>query len=184
MNCKVCGAELKKPGELCNNCMNAMMKEQEMRNDKSEHYTFHTSFALGYELLRHIEQICIVVFMIILLLTVSLSFWRYAVIVGCVFSIIGILAMWRIRLITNSGVCTLYATKLVYKYGFFKKKVKEIPYSEIEEIYYSVGNAQRVFKMGTIVIKKKTRNILERNIFIEPVKDIETVFGKIEEVFK
>ena len=35
MKCKICGVELKKDGELCKNCMNKLMKEQEIRNDKS-----------------------------------------------------------------------------------------------------------------------------------------------------
>ena len=40
MNCKICGAELKKPGEMCNNCMNKLLEEQERRNDKRPVYTF------------------------------------------------------------------------------------------------------------------------------------------------
>ena len=63
MNCKICGAELKKPGEMCNNCMNKLLEEQERRNDKRPVYTFKRQFVWGYELLRHIEQIGIVIFM-------------------------------------------------------------------------------------------------------------------------
>lgn len=184
MNCRICGAELKKPGELCNNCMNKLLKEQEKRNDKSEYYTFKSQFVLGYELLRHLEQIGVVIFMIVLLLTVDINYWRYAVVIGCVFSIYGILYMWYLRLRINSGICTLYRTRLVYTTGVFRKKTKEIPYDEIEEIYYQLGNMQQLCKLGTIVIKRKTRNLLERNTYIESVKNIETVFGKIEEVFK
>ena len=44
----------------------------------------------------------------------------------------------------------------------FKKKVKEIPYSEIEEISYKQGNMNRLFKNGTIVIKRDTHNIMEK----------------------
>ena len=78
----------------------------------------------------------------------------------------------------------MYQTKLVYRYGVIKKKVKEIPYDEIDDVYYQLGNLQQVFNIGTIVIKRKTRNLLERNVYIESVKDVETVFGKFEELFK
>ncbi len=44
MKCKICGVELKKDGELCKNCMNKLMKEQEIRNDKSPVYTFKSKF--------------------------------------------------------------------------------------------------------------------------------------------
>ena len=54
MNFKICGVELKKDGELCNNCMNKLLKEQELRNDKSAVYTFKRSFVLGYEIFSHL----------------------------------------------------------------------------------------------------------------------------------
>lgn len=184
MNCKICGAELKKPGELCNNCMNKLMAEQERRNDKSPVFTFKREFVLGYELLRHLEQIGIVIFMIVLLLSVNLSYWNYALIIAGVFSVFGIVYLLYLRAQINSGVCTLYRTKLVFQYGIFKKKVKEIPYEDVEEVYYQLGNMQQLCKVGTIIIKKRTRNILDKYVYIESVKNIEKVFGKFEEVFK
>lgn len=184
MNCKICGAELKRPGELCNNCVNKLMKEQERRNDKSPFYTFKREFVLGYELLRHLEQIGIVIFMIVLLLSVDLAYWKYALLIGVMFSVFGIGYLFYLRFKINSGVCTLYQTKLVFKYGVFRKKVKEVPYDDIDEIYYRLSNSQQLFKLGTIVIRKKTMNLLDKNIYIESVKNIDAVFGKIEEVFK
>ena len=92
MKCRVCGAELKKDGELCNNCLNRLQQEEAIRGDKTPVYGFKSTFILGYELLRHCEQIGI--------------------------------------------------------------------------------------------IKRKTVNIFERHIFIESVKNVEEVFGKIKEVFK
>lgn len=184
MNCKVCGAELKKPGELCNNCMNKLMKEQEMRNDKSPYYTFKRQFVLGYELLRHIEQVGIVIFLIALLLSVSLDYWKYALVIGVIFIVYGIVYIWNLKFKINSGECTLYRRKLVFKYGVIKKQVIEIPFEEIDEIYYSVGNMQKLFNMGTIVIKRKSRNLLKRNLMIESVKNVEIVFEKIREVFR
>lgn len=184
MNCKICGAELKRPGELCNNCMNKLLKEQERKNDKTEYFTFRRKFVLGYEILRNIESIAIVIFLIILILSVDLSWWKYALGTGIVFSIFGIIYLIASRASINSGECTLYQTKLVYRYGVIKKKVKEIPYDEIDDVYYQLGNLQQVFNIGTIVIKRKTRNLLERNVYIESIKDVETVFGKFEELFK
>ena len=184
MNCKICGVELKKSGELCNNCMNKLLKEQEVRNDKSPYYTFKRKFVLGYELLKHLEQVAIVIFMIVLLLSVSFDYWRYAVIIGCVFAIYGIIYLWYLKYTVNSGKCTLYRRKLVFEYRVIRKKVKEIPFDEIEEIYYTVGNMQKLFNLGTIVIKRKTRNLLQKNLMVESVKDVDKVFEKIREVFR
>lgn len=184
MKCKVCGAELKRDGELCNNCLNRLRREEEMRGDKTPVYGFKSTFVLGYEILRHCEQIGIVIFMLVLMLSVDISYWKFALLLGCGFAIFGILYLIYDRLSLNSVSCTIYRTKLIYKTGRIRKKVKVIPFSEIEEILYNQGNAQKLFNVGTILIKRKTVNIFERHIFIESVKNVEEVFGKIKEVFK
>ena len=51
MKCRVCGAELKKDGELCNNCLNRLQQEEAIRGDKTPVYGFKSTFILGYELL-------------------------------------------------------------------------------------------------------------------------------------
>ena len=38
----------------------------------------------------------------------------------------------------------------------------------------------RLFKNGTIVIKRDTHNIMEKNTYIEAVKDVDEVFEKIK----
>jgi len=185
MNCKICGAELKREGEVCNNCMNKLMEEQRLRNDVNQTYTFKQKFVLGYEILRHIEQIGIVIFMIILILSVEhFSYWRLAVLSGCVFSIIGILYLLYANLTINSGVCSLYNSRLVYTKGWLKKKKKEIPFSEIEEISYKQGTIERYFNIGKIVIDKKSRIIFEKLIVIDSVKNVDQVFENIKNVFE
>lgn len=184
MNCRICGAELAHEGELCNNCMNKLMKEQELRNDVEPVFTFKRQFILGYEILRHIEQIGIVIFMIALMLSVDTFNKVYVLLTAVAFLIFGICYLIYLRSSINSGVCTLYNSKLVYVHGRFKKKIKEIPYSEIEEMFYNQGNMQKMFNVGTIVIKRRTRNILEKFTYIESIKNIDQVFGQMQEIFK
>ena len=100
------------------------------------------------------------------------------------FAVWGIVSLFYLKLKINSGECTLYRTKVVFIQGIFRKKVKEIPFNDIDEVYYQLGNMQQLFKVGTIVIKRKTRNPLDKYLYIESVKNIETVFGKFEELFK
>ena len=184
MNCRICGAELKREGELCNNCMNKLMEQQRLRNDVEKTYTFKQKFILGYELLRHIEQVGVLIFTIILILSVNIIYWRYAVLIGCIFGIAGILYLLHEERILNSGICTLYSHRLVYTKGTFRKKTKQVSFSEIEDISYQQGSVQKPFNVGNIIIKKKTRNILDKFIIIESVKDIEKVFENIKVVFE
>ena len=97
MNCRICGAELARDGELCNNCMNKLMAEQALRNDVEECYSFKRKFVLGYEILRHAEQICIVIFMIVLMLSINFSYWKYALLTALVFSVFGIFYLWYLQ---------------------------------------------------------------------------------------
>lgn len=183
MKCKICGVELKKDGELCKNCMNKLLKEQEIRNDKTPIYSFKSKFSLGYELLRNSEQIGVAIFTIILVLSVDWSLWKYTVIGACLFIMYEICYFLYLKGSVSRITCTMYRTKLEISKGFFKKKVKEIPYSEIEEISYKQGNMNRLFKNGTIAIKRNTHNIMEKNTYIEAVANIEEVFEKIKEIY-
>lgn len=184
MNCKICGAELKKPGELCNNCMNKLLKEQEKRNDKTEFYSFKRQFVLGYELIRHLEQIGIVIFLVVIIMSIGWDYWKYGIATAIGFIVFGIIYLFYLKAKINSGSCTLYSTKLIFTEGIFKKKSKEISYDEIEEVRYQLGNVQQIFNVGTIIIKRKTRNILDKYVYIESVKNIDTVLEKFQEIFK
>ena len=183
MNCKICGAKLAHEGELCNNCMNKLMKEQEMKNDVNEFFTFRKKFILRYEIIKHLEQIGVVIFLIILILSVDLSLWKYAVLIAILFSGYGILYLLYDKVSLNSAICILYPTKIVYNYGKFRKKSKIIAFADVEEIRYNQSNLQKVFGIGTISIKKRTMNIMDRFTYIEAVPDIEMVFSKIQEVY-
>ena len=38
MKCKICGAELRKDGDICNKCYEKLVKEEEIENDKKALY--------------------------------------------------------------------------------------------------------------------------------------------------
>ena len=100
--------------------------------------------------------------MIAVILSVDFAYWKYALLIGGLFAVWGIVSLFYLKLKINSGECTLYRTKVVFIQGIFRKKVKEIPFNDIEEVYYQLGNMQQLFKVGTIVIKRKTRNPLDK----------------------
>ena len=33
MKCQICGAQLTKPGDICNNCMNELLEDKKYKND-------------------------------------------------------------------------------------------------------------------------------------------------------
>lgn len=182
MKCKMCGATLKKEGEVCNNCMNQIMKEEEARNDNVKVYEFERKFVLLYQLSQHLETVMIVTIMTVVLLAMATEFLTEALIF--LFLVIAAVALmikyekYKIKL----SKCTFYMTKLVYERVMFFKKIKfEIPYSEIKEISYRQTRLEKKCNIGTIYIKSSSKNLLEKNVFIDSVKNVEKVFATIKE---
>ncbi len=182
MKCKMCGAELKKDGELCNNCMNKILKEEEIKKDKVKVYEFKRTFVLGYQLSQHVESLIIAVVMVAVLLVSSLNF-LFESIVFLVIVLIGIslIFVYDKYKIKNSK-CTFYQTKFIYKkIAFFRRIEVEIPYDEVKEIAYNQTRYEKLFKLGTIYIKTTSKNLLDKNIYIDCIKDVDVVFKTIKE---
>lgn len=180
--CKICGAELKKEGELCNNCMNEIMKEEETKNDTTEIYSFKPKFVLGYQLSTHIENL-IVAFIVIatLIYMVSEYFWESMIFLVLFLIAEGLLFAYDKYKIANTK-CIFYTTKLAYERVFlFRKKRTEVRYDEIKEFSFSQRRFEKIFNIGTIHIHTASKNLLERHIFIEAVKDVQNVFNDVKE---
>ena len=60
--------------------------------------------------------------------------------------------------------------------------LSEIDYDEIKEISYNQTRFQKAFGIGTIYIKTASKNLLERNIYIDCVKNVEGVFKDIKQL--
>ena len=52
MKCKVCGAELKKDGDICNKCYEKLVKEEEMNMEQKVLYTLKMKYVPGYEIFK------------------------------------------------------------------------------------------------------------------------------------
>ena len=180
--CKICGAELKKEGELCNNCMNQIMKEEETKNDVNEIYSFKPSFVLGYQLSTHIENLIVAIIVIAALIyLVSEYFWESMVFLVLFLIAEGLLYAYDKYKIMNTK-CSFYSTKLAYdRVSFFKKRRTEIRYEDVKEFSFSQRRFEKIFNIGTIHIHTASKNLLERHIYIESVKNVQDVFNDVKE---
>ena len=169
MKCKMCGAELKGKGELCNNCMNQIMKEEEAREDTLKIFEFKRKFVIGYILSQHIESVIIAIIMSAVLIYSSTKF---------LFESISFLVL---VIIVETLIFLYERYKINEKIVFFKKREIEISYSDIKRISYNKTRFEKIFNLGTIYIKSNTKNILDRNIYIDSVRDVEKVFETIRE---
>ncbi len=184
MRCKICGVELKKEGEICNNCMNKIMLEQEAVHDNEEVYKFKKSFAIGYEILSHIDSISIAIFLIVILISLGKKYLEIVLLAVALFLIWGVLYLIYSKYKNKSVECILYKTKLVYNYRRIRKKSIIVNYRDIKEINCQIPKIGTFFNLGTIIIKTNSKNLLKRNIIIESVKNVEEVFSNIQEILK
>lgn len=182
MRCKMCGAELKREGELCNNCMNKVLKEEEKKADNVKVYEFRRKFVMGYQMSQHIESLFIAIIVSVVLILTASEF----LIESIIFLILVILAETFIflydRYKINHSKCTFYMTKFIYKkIVFFREQQLEISYSDVKELSYHQSRFEKIFGIGTIYIKTSSKNLLERNIYIDSIKNVDKVFQDIKE---
>ena len=180
MNCKICGAELKRPGDVCNNCMNKIKLENKVKADKKEVYSIKRKFSIGYEILMKIESIGVAVFVIAILISLGGEYARYGYISIPFFIIWGLIyILYRyFKFKTTSYV--FYKTKLVYSYRKIRKKKTIINYEDIKEISYQQPGVGRIFNVGNILITTNSMNLVKRTIFIDAVENVEKTFSDIK----
>ena len=182
MKCKICGTELKRPGEICNNCMNKILIEQETINDTGIVCTVKRKFAIGYEILSHIDSVGVAIFLIAILISLGNEYLKIALISIPFFLLWGILYIFYRKYKIKYSECSFYKTKLIYTYRKIRKKQIVISYRDIKEINYEIPRIASFFNMGNLIIRTNSRNLLKKVFIIENIENIKEVFEKIQKI--
>lgn len=179
MKCKICGANLKKEGDICKNCYNEYKEYEELSKcDEKEMLNIKMKFSIGYSIFKSIEPI-----MLILILVLA-SFNYYGNILGIISSIIGIFAygfiLYYYKKRAEGTQIIFYETKVKYVSKFlFVNKEEFIKYSDIDDIAFFKTFSQRLYKSGDLRIY--TKGFLS-GLTISDIPDIKINFEKICEI--
>ena len=155
MECRVCGAKLRKKGDLCPKCYKEMVEEEELKNDVVPILTVKRKYKPSFVLKQRWDVILIIVLVIATL--VSKGHPLYAILSTILgFGVIlGILAFDKMLSMKQKVV---FYEKKVVKYStvpFFGKTV-EIPYKDIKDIvYHQTTWRHKRANMGDIVVYVK-----------------------------
>lgn len=76
-----------------------------------------------------------------------------------------------------------YKDKLEYRDTCFRKKIKEIKYSDFKEIRYNQGYIQSKFNVGEIYISTNSKNFFNRFLILKLVPNVEENYEKIVKIF-
>lgn len=85
--------------------------------------------------------------------------------------------------LSKSCFYKFYADKLVYRDTYFRKKTKEVNYTEFKEIRYNQGYIQSKFNLGEIYISTNSKNLFNRFLILKLVPDVEENYEKITKIF-
>lgn len=179
MRCKICGAKLKKEGDICKNCYKEYKEKEVLYSDNEETvFEIKRKYSPLFNLLKNYE-------IILILLLVSLSaFNSFGIILGILITIlclvfIGIWMFFNKR--RASGTKTIfYKTKFRFKAKYPLVNIEEvIPYSDVKDMAYFQTWIQKRFRVADVRIY--TKGFLN-GITIKDIPNIKENFAEMEKI--
>ncbi len=184
MRCSICGAKLKKEGDICVNCYREYQEEEDLKKDTKEKLKLNRKYSIAYEVARYAGLI------ILFLLAIIVSFLSGGILNGFIFILIfigvfGFLLFWDKRIAMATQI-TFYEKKVRYTFKFLFFDVdKTVKYSEIDDASYFQTYRQKKFGYGDLCIY--TKGIIPgsgyiNGIHIKNVENISEVFKQIGQI--
>lgn len=179
MRCKMCGAKLKKEGNICKNCYQKYKKEEELKTVKEEvRLKIKRKYSPKFNLLKNGEGILLVIIFILA------AFCTYNVPISILISIIClfIFGMWMFynKKRASGTTITFYETKFRYRAKYpFVDKDEYVAYNDIKDMAYFQTRSQKICKVADI--RFYTQGFLN-GITIHDIPDINENFEKIKDI--
>lgn len=179
MRCKICGASLKKEGDICKNCYQKYKDKEDLKNINEEKlFEIKRKYSPKFNLLKNGE-------MILILVLVSLTgFATYGNWFGILITLMCIVAfgawMFYNKKRAAGTKTTFYETRFKYraKYPLVDKE-EIILYKDIKDMAYFQSRSQKMNKIGDI--RFYTKGFLN-GITIHDIPDIEESFVKMRDI--
>ena len=171
MKCRICGAKLRKEGDICKACYEEYCKEEALEKDVKEVYKIHRKYLPIYQVIKYFDWIF-----------VALLFQQqiFHAIVFLIISLICLgIALFLAKRRAVNTTCTFYTKKVVLKY---KDRKKTLPYADLKEITYYQSFFQKVFKLADVQFRPEEGSYLINGFEVKNVPDFDNTWKKIEEI--
>ena len=155
MKCRICGAELKKEGDLCPNCYKQLKKEEELKADTRELYVVKRKYKPFFHMRQRWDISLIAILCICS--TLLARQWIQAIICFVVWVALMLLYLAFEKALSKHEKVVFYEKRVV-KYSTLPifGITKELEYDQLKDIaYYQQTLNQRSNKMGDLIIYKK-----------------------------
>lgn len=179
MRCKMCGAMLKKDGDICKNCYQKYKEQEKLKAENEEEILkIKRKYSPKFNLLKNGEIIAL------LLIIVLAAFSKYHVAIAILITILCIIAFGAWMFYNKKramGTQTIfYETKMKYKAKYpLVDKEEVIPYNDIKDMSYFQTSSQKMFEIGDI--RFYTKGFLS-GITISDIPNIKENFEKIRDI--
>jgi len=179
MRCKMCGAKLKKSGNICKNCYADYKKQEKLlAEDEQELLKLKRKYSPKFNLLKSGE------FILLLIITALAGFSSFGNLGGILISILCIVIfgawMFFCKKRAMGTKVIFFETKLKYKAKYpLVDREEAIPYDDIKDVSYFQSKSQRICKVADI--RFYTKGFLS-GLTIHDIPDIEENFEKIKDI--
>lgn len=154
MKCRICGAPLKKEGDICTNCYKKYQEEEELKKDTKEVLKFNGKYSIAYEFTKYAWIIAIFILSSIVCISAGGILEEFLLILIFVI-LMGFLLFIDKRLAIARKV-VFYEKKVVYTFNFlFINTKKVVKYSDLTDVTYYQTFRQKRFGYGDLCVYAK-----------------------------
>lgn len=184
MRCSICGAKLKKEGDICINCYKAYQEEEDLKKDVKVKLKLKRKYSIAYEFRKYMELIII----FILAILGCIAFENIgAALLGVLLLIVTMgLLLFLDKRIANSTTATFYEKKAVYTFKFlFFDTQKVVKYTDLKDVTYYQTFRQKKFGYGDLCVYAKGAipgATLLNGFQIKNVENVKEVLEQIGEI--
>lgn len=184
MKCSICGAKLRKPGDICSTCYKAYQEEEDLKKDTKEVYKIRRKYSIPYEIVRYSE-------LYLIFIISAIGCWAFGNILEgflcllLMFVALAICMIWdkRIAIATRA---IFYEKKVVYKFDFlFIHTERVVKYSDLKDVTYYQKMRQKRYGFGDLCFYARgpiPGATLLNGFQIKNVEDVEGTLDKIGEI--
>ena len=184
MRCSICGAKLKKEGDICINCYKAYQEEEDLKKDVKVKLKLKRKYSIAYEFRKYMELIIIFILAILGCMAFE-NIW--AALLGVLLLIVTMgLLLFLDKRIANSTTATFYEKKAVYTFKFlFFDTQKVVKYTDLKDVTYYQTFRQKKFGYGDLCVYAKGAipgATLLNGFQIKNVENVKEVLEQIGEI--
>ena len=184
MRCRICGAKLKKEGDICNNCYKLYQEEEDLKKDTNVRYKMKRKYSLNYCIVKNFWIIIIFILSMVCCIA-GKSFWS-AIGVLLIFLIVMGLLLFLDKRIAMGTQATFYDKKIIYTFDLlFIHQNKVVKYSNITDIViFSQSIFQRKYDLGDICVYTKGFIPLAGGFYMKNVEAPKEVLQELAKIVK